>query len=182
MSKTEFSPILRTRSAIATTAIKNGQLLASTDTGECFVDANNVRVQIGDVIKVPSAEALPIAPVAKIYFSEADLCFYYPTYENGNLVWKSIGGATDTPASDTDFFVRVSGETLYIMQESVAGASAITDVSVTGETLVFTGAAPEGGTREAESIAIDNWIDTIASLKDRFSLFRSDTRQNVTQE
>lgn len=96
MSKTEFSPILRTRSAIASTAIKNGQLLASTDTGECFVDVNNARVQIGDIIKVPSAEALPIAPVTKLYFSEADLCFFYPTYVDGDLVWEPLKAAENT--------------------------------------------------------------------------------------
>lgn len=135
MSKTEFSPILRTRSAIASTAIKNGQLLASTDTGECFVDVNNARVQIGDVRKVPSAEALPIAPVAKIYFSEADLCFFYPTYVDGDLVWRRIG--TDTPGS-SNFYVSVTGEELTITQTESPDSSAVSSITVTGETMTFT--------------------------------------------
>ena len=136
MSKTEFSPILRTRSAIASTAIKNGQLLASTDTGECFVDVNNARVQIGDVIKVPSAEALPIAPVAKIYFSEADLCFFYPTYVDGDLVWEQIG--TVTSGDSSNFYVSVTGEELTITQTESPDSSAVSSITVTGETMTFT--------------------------------------------
>lgn len=136
MSKTEFSPILRTRSAIASTAIKNGQLLASTDTGECFVDVNNARVQIGDVIKVPSAEALPIAPVAKIYFSEADLCFFYPTYVDGDLVWKQIG--TVTSGDSSNFYISVTGEELIITQTESPDSSAVSSITVTGETMTFT--------------------------------------------
>lgn len=139
MSKTEFSPILRTRSAIASTAIKNGQLLASTDTGECFVDVNNARVQIGDVIKVPSAEALPIAPVAKIYFSEADLCFFYPTYVDGDLVWRQIGTeGTATPGDSSNFYISVTGEELTITQTESPDSSAVSSITVTGETMTFT--------------------------------------------
>lgn len=139
MSKTEFLPILRTRSAIASTAIKNGQLLASFDTGECFVDANNARVRIGDIIKVPSADALPIAPLEKLYFSEEDLCFFYPTYVDDNLVWEQIGiEGTNTPG-DSNFYVSITGEELTITQTESPGSSAVSSITVTGETMTFIG-------------------------------------------
>lgn len=121
MSKTEFSPVLRTRSAIANVAIKNGQLLAATDTGECFIDANNARIPIGDIIRVADTSELPLVPVSKLYFSEADVCLYYPTYVDGNLVWASLGGSGGaTPGGGQAY---VSGETLYFTSASGSSGS-----------------------------------------------------------
>lgn len=136
MSKTVFSPIKRTRSAIDAMSIRNGQLLVSTDTGECFVDTNNSRIQIGDVVHVADELSLPLVPVAKIYFSEEDLCFFYPTYEDGDLVWRRIGG-NDTPAQETNFYISVTGEELTISQTESPNSSAVTGISVVGETLTF---------------------------------------------
>lgn len=88
---TQFSPVLKTRYEIDRTTVSAGQFLAASDTGECFVDLAGGRVQIRDVVQVASASALPLVPLAKLYYAQQENMLYYPVYEDNELGWAEVG-------------------------------------------------------------------------------------------
>lgn len=88
MSK--FNPIKTTHDLLNTIAVKEGQLIFTSDRGEGFVDYNNgLRISIGSVIIVPTEldRAMIATPLEyKLYYTEDSLKLY--SYISGT--WKCL--------------------------------------------------------------------------------------------
>lgn len=94
-----YNPILTkgVKSNLGTTAIHNGKIRFTTDTGELFVDDDNKRVQINDVIKgytQSEIEALQNPLSTKFYFSSDTHLFMY--YANNE--WSHIAVEAESAA------------------------------------------------------------------------------------
>lgn len=103
-------------SNLSTTAISNGQILVTIDSGRMFIDIDNSRIEISDVIRKTESEILAIlAPLQKLYLATDTGALYY---HNGTD-WVKINSDTAskikaTLANTTKGYVlglTASGET-----------------------------------------------------------------------
>ena len=88
------------KSALATTEVENGKLRFATDTGELFLDDNNSRTKISDIIDTyTEAQIFQIlAPLPKIYLSSDT----HKMYVNVSGVWYDISAIDLSEVSSSE--------------------------------------------------------------------------------
>ena len=99
-------------------AVEDGSVVATTDTGELFIDANGVRTKLTDVIVGTYSGIINlIAPLRnKIYFATDTNQLLQASYgRGGTLTWKILNGYTLPTASQSVLGgVKVDGTTIVI--------------------------------------------------------------------
>lgn len=81
-----FSHIYTTESHLGDVPVKNGQIILCTDSEKLYIDHGTTRVSTSDVVQVDNQEALPLAPLDKLYITKdtGDIFFYI------NGAWEKI--------------------------------------------------------------------------------------------
>lgn len=81
-----FSHIYTTEAHLGDVPIKNGQIILCTDSEKLYIDHGTTRVSTSDVVQVDNQEALPLAPLDKLYITKdtGDIFFYI------NGAWEKI--------------------------------------------------------------------------------------------
>lgn len=81
-----FSHIYTTEAHLGDVPVKNGQIILCTDSEKLYIDHETTRVSTSDVIQVDNQEALPLAPLDKLYITKdtGDIFFYI------NGAWEKI--------------------------------------------------------------------------------------------
>lgn len=81
-----FSHIYTTEAHLGDVPVKNGQIILCTDSEQLYIDHGTTRVSTSDVIQVENQEALPLAPLDKLYITKdtGDIFFYI------NGAWEKI--------------------------------------------------------------------------------------------
>ena len=81
-----FSHIYTTEAHLGDVPVKNGQIILCTDSEKLYIDHGTTRVSTSDVIQVENQEALPLAPLDKLYITKdtGDIFFYI------NGAWEKI--------------------------------------------------------------------------------------------
>lgn len=149
-----FSHIYTTEAHLGDVAVKNGQIILCTDSEKLYIDHGTTRVSTSDVVQVENQEALPLAPLDKLYITKdtGDIFFYI------NGAWKNL---TTVISNYTAFEV-------YATDTEIAAGS-VDDV--TG--LTYTEAVPAGMThhfalrtdvavvKAAEADVVVDWGDGV---------------------
>ena len=149
-----FSHIYTTEAHLGDVAVKNGQIILCTDSEKLYIDHGTTRVGVADIVQVENQEALPLAPLDKLYITKdtGDIFFYI------NGVWKNL---TTVISNYTAFEV-------YATDTEIAAGS-VDDV--TG--LTYTEAVPAGMThhfalrtdvavaKAAEADVVVDWGDGV---------------------
>lgn len=81
-----FSHIYTTEAHLGDVPVKNGQIILCTDSEKLYIDHGTTRVSTSDVVQVDNQEALPLAPLDKLYITKdtGDIFFYI------NGAWEKI--------------------------------------------------------------------------------------------
>lgn len=81
-----FSHVYTTEASLSKVPVKNGQIILCTDSEKLYIDHGTTRVSTSDVVQVENQEALPLAPLDKLYITKdtCDVYFYI------NDEWKKI--------------------------------------------------------------------------------------------
>lgn len=149
-----FSHIYTTEAHLGDVPIKNGQIILCADSEKLYIDHGTTRVSTSDVVQVENQEALPLAPLDKLYITKdtGDIFFYI------NGAWKNL---TTVISNYTAFEV-------YATDTEIAAGS-VDDV--TG--LTYTEAVPAGMThhfalrtdvaaaKAAEADVVVDWGDGV---------------------
>lgn len=110
-----FKPFLRTSSSFnpATTALNEGSLTVLTDTQDVYVDTDDMRIKLSDVVTgTYSAITSQLNPVlGKIYFAVDTHQLLQAYMDNGSVVWHELGGHS---GSDTEDIIYESGAAVSI--------------------------------------------------------------------
>lgn len=149
-----FSHIYTTEAHLGDVAVKNGQIILCTDSEKLYIDHGTTRVGVADIVQVENYDALPLAPLDKLYITKdtGDIFFYI------NGAWKKL---TSVISDYTAFEV-------YATDTEIAAGS-VDDV--TG--LTYTEAVPAGMThhfalrtdvavaKAAEADVVVDWGDGV---------------------
>ena len=147
----DFKPITTVASGLP--AVVNGNIIATTDTGDLYVDAGGSRIKLTDVITGTYAAITGlIAPlINKLYFATDTHKLLQASYNNGEVVWHELGNSgtsgitwSNVPSSSADtgspgqiaydnnyFYVCVAANTWKRATLSTWGASESYSVSGT---------------------------------------------------
>ena len=81
-----FSHIYTTEAHLGDVAVKNGQIILCTDSEKLYIDHGTTRVGVADIVQVENYDALPLAPLDKLYITKdtGDIFFYI------NGAWKKL--------------------------------------------------------------------------------------------
>ena len=79
------SHIYTNEASLATVPVKYGQLIICSDSEKLYIDKDR-RISLGDLVIVETSDALPIAPLDKLYFTKDTNTLYI----NSNGTWVSI--------------------------------------------------------------------------------------------
>lgn len=81
-----FSHIYTTEAHLGDVPVKYGQIILCTDSEKLYIDHGTTRVSTSDVVQVDNQEALPLAPLDKLYITKdtGDIFFYI------NGAWEKI--------------------------------------------------------------------------------------------
>ena len=80
---------------LATIPQTDGQLIYTKDTGECYLDVNNTRNKVSDIVIVANKNTIQNPILSKLYFDETTEKLYKAKIENNKTVWIDITGATE---------------------------------------------------------------------------------------
>lgn len=115
-----FKPVLRTSSQFnpATTALNEGSLTVLTDTQDLYVDTDDIRIKLSDVVTgTYSAITNNDHPVlGKIYFAVDTHQLLQASSDNGSVVWHELGGQAQTAIvnnSNAAVSITLSDNTIY---------------------------------------------------------------------
>ena len=144
------------KSQLATTPVENGKLRFVTDTAELFLDDNNVRTEITDIIdSYTEAEIAQIlAPLPKVYLttdthkmyvnvsgtwydiSAINLTAVPSTDNNDQVIWFSQSSANE-PRYDADLKYNRSTKTLSVLKAAIGSVQIYTTTDqVSGDVTV----------------------------------------------
>lgn len=123
MSKNTYSQILTKgyQSALLNTPIENGKIRVTTDTSQLFIDIDNSRIEITDIIKDLTEEEIKslLVPLPKFYL--ASDTYKLLVYNTDNDEWVNVAKSAENDGLDQNI-----SETY------------IKDLSVNGTTITFT--------------------------------------------
>lgn len=132
----EFTPVITTSGLFNTTEIpiRNGQLIAVSDTGEVYIDYNSTRTKYTDVITgtysyITTVLATPLED--KIYFATDTHQLLQAYYESGasQATWKVLNAGTETRVvnnSNTAVTVELDNNTIYNLTNANIGSITFT--------------------------------------------------------
>lgn len=150
-----FSHIYTTEAHLGDVAVKNGQIILCTDSEKLYIDHGTTRVSTSDVVQVENQEALPLAPLDKLYITKdtGDIFFYI------NGVWKNL----TTVISNYTAFEVYANDTIISPGEHAELGTITVEIPVQmTETFALRTTTPE-----ADSDVVIDWGDgTVQKVKD----------------
>ena len=150
-----FSHIYTTEAHLGDVAVKNGQIILCTDSEKLYIDHGTTRVSTSDVVQVENQEALPLAPLDKLYITQdtGDIFFYL----NGE--WKKLN---DTFRDYTAFEVYANDTIISPGEHAELGTITVEIPVQMTETFALRTTTPE-----ADSDVVIDWGDgTVQKVKD----------------
>ena len=110
--------------------VENGSLLATTDTGEMYIDAGGNRVKLSDVITDTYSNIMNlVVPLTnKIYYATDTHQLFQATYtgQGNTLTWYELTGySLPTASTNTLGGVKVDGTTIIINNGVISVASGV---------------------------------------------------------
>lgn len=150
-----FSHIYTTEAHLGDVPVKNGQIILCTDSEKLYIDHGTSRISTSDVVQVENQEALPLAPLDKLYITQdtGDIFFYL----NGE--WKKLN---DTFRDYTAFEVYANDTVISPGEHAELGTITVEIPVQMTETFALRTTTPE-----ADSDVVVDWGDgTIQKVKD----------------
>lgn len=121
-----FAHIYTTENELNSVAVKNGQIILCTDSGKLYIDHVSTRIGISDIIQVENYNALPLAPLDKLYLTRDNGKLYI--YVNDR--WSLISLDTDINDAVLRYPATVDSESRVV---AITDGTPVTDVRIGDE-------------------------------------------------
>ena len=166
-----FSHIYTTEAQLGDVPVKNGQIILCTDSEKLYIDHGTTRVSTSDVVQVDNQEALPLAPLDKLYITKdtGDIFFYINgAWEKINQSDISVGngltgnGTSSSPIKldlsravmEHDCDINAQGHRFGVSLLNEVEISA-TSIALSSDSLTLTAGNVDIFTTEEDSLFID---------------------------